>query len=212
VIRDRPKPMAEINGRPFLDFLIAYASGYGLTRFILSTGYRSEVIETYYNRYSGPQKIFISREDIPLGTGGGLKLAGSKVVSDPFFVLNGDSYCSADLEAFTAYHQSKQALLTLVVSENKSTSDFGSIIMDTTGRIVSFQEKSTSGQGLINAGIYLMSRSLLSRIPDQMNYSLEKNLFPGLAGEDIYGYFSSAPVWDIGTPERYDLAKKILKR
>jgi NDP-sugar pyrophosphorylase family protein len=210
VVWDRPKPMAEISGRPFLDLLIDYASSYGLTRFVLCTGYQSEIIERYYQRYSGPLTIIISKEDAPLGTGGGVKLAGPKILSDPFFVLNGDSYCPADLEAFTAYHLSRQASITLVVSETKTASDFGSIIMEPTGRITSFQEKISAGRSLINAGIYLMKRSLLFRIPDQINYSLEKDLFPILAGNDMYGFISSEPVLDIGTPDRYDLAKKLL--
>jgi len=83
VVSDRPKPMARINQRPFLDILIQFFSGFGFRRFILCAGYMSQVIRDHYTRRAGPCRFVISEEHTPLGTGGTIRNAEKLIQSDP---------------------------------------------------------------------------------------------------------------------------------
>ena len=107
VVRDRPKPMSEINGRSFLDILIGYVSGFGFKRFILSVGYKADYIKDYYKNNRFSFEILFSRENEPLGTAGGVKQAENLVQSNPFLVMNGDSFCPVDLLQFLDFHSKR---------------------------------------------------------------------------------------------------------
>ena len=210
VVDDRPKPMADIHGRPFLDILIDYVSSFGLRRFILCTGYMGDQIEEFYRQEDGSRTFLFSREAIPLGTGGALKNAELVIQSNPFLVMNGDSFCPVEIDALLDVHLNRKALATMTVSQSDNAADFGSIIMDAESRITVFREKIPSRNSLINAGVYLMDRRVLSLIVPGVPTSLENDLFPGLIDKDFYGYRTRGSVIDIGTPERYDLAKRLL--
>jgi len=209
LIKDRPKSMAEFNGRPFLDILLDYFSGFNFKRFILCSGYMSDFIENYYNEKKLPYRIIFSREDKILGTGGALKKAEQFIESQNFLVINGDSFCPVDLTEFVKFHFAKKAMLSIVVVETEKTEDFGSIVMDNFYRIVSFKEKVSEGKAYINAGIYIFDKKNLSLIPYDKKYSLEYELFPQLAGREFYGYITGKKLIDIGTPDRYKVAEKV---
>ena len=206
-----PKPMAPVAGVPFLDFIIAYLLRSGVSDIVLCTGYRSGVIEKHYGRGIAGARISFSREKRPLGTAGALKLAAARIKSDPFLVLNGDSICAADLSRLLRFHLKKKAKATVVLTKNTGRSDVGAVVTDASGRVVKFSEKKGHGRGaFINAGIYLLDKKVLALIPELRKYSLEYDLFPGLEG--CFGFKSWAPLLDIGVPERYIMAEKILKR
>jgi len=137
VIADRPKPMAEINGRPFLDILVEYASSFGLSRFILCTGYLGDAIEDYYTKHNNNLTFAFSREHQSLGTGGALKNAEPLIQSNPFLVMNGDSFCPAPLDELVVAHRRNKALVTLAVAEVDNAGDYGSISLDDRGKILS---------------------------------------------------------------------------
>lgn len=208
IVSDRPKPMAEINGRPFLDILLNHFRGMGLGRFILCTGDRADFIEDYYKK-KGEGDISFSRESIPLGTGGAIKNAEALINSDPFFVVNGDSFCPVDLPQFTKFHAQKKSLLSIILIESDNTNEFGSVYIDHSNRIIGFEEKKEKdGMSYINAGIYLFKKETLCTIPANAKYSLEYDLFPKLVGKEIYGFPTKERLIDIGTPERYEEAKR----
>jgi D-glycero-alpha-D-manno-heptose 1-phosphate guanylyltransferase len=209
VIRGKPKPMAPIAGAPFLDYLIAYLSRAGVRTIILCTGYKSGVIESRYRSRGNAAEIIISREDRPLGTAGAIKHAAKSITSDPFLVLNGDSICAADLSRLLTFHLKKKARASLVLTENTGRSDVGAVVTDNSGRVVKFSEKSGRGD-FMNAGIYVLNKEVLELIPKGRKCSLEYELFPEL--KDFYGFKSRAALLDIGTPERYALAGKILAK
>jgi D-glycero-alpha-D-manno-heptose 1-phosphate guanylyltransferase len=210
VVSDRPKPMADIQGRPFLDILINHVASFGSHRFILCTGFMADSIERYYEKADQPYTLLFSREAIPLGTGGAIKNAEPLIASNPFLVLNGDSLCRADIKDFFYFHVGKKALLSLVVTGVNESGDFGSIAMDGKDRITGFLEKGSSGRSLINAGIYLLDSKVLSLIPTQSQFSLEHDLFPALVGKDFFGFLTKEALIDIGTPERYEQAQRLL--
>ena len=207
VLRGRPKPMAPVAGVPFLDFLIAHLLKYGIRDIVLCTGYKSGVIEKHYRRGIPGARIAISREEKPLGTAGALKHAAARIKSDPFFVLNGDSICAADLRRLLRFHLKKKALASVVLTKAAGRSDVGSVLTDRAGLVVKFSEK--SGRcAYVNAGIYLLDKKVLAFIPKRRAFSLEYELFPKL--KNCYGFKSRADLLDIGVPERYKTAQQVL--
>lgn len=209
VVNDRPKPMAVVGNRPFLDYLLDYVSSFGFNRIILCAGYMSGHLKEHYINADRNQDFVLSIEDEPLGTGGAIKNAEPLIKTDPFIVMNGDSFCPVDFNDLLAFHVRKNARVSMIVTKSESTNDYGSILMDREGGISSFREKAPGkNSSLINAGVYAFSRSLLAQMPPDRRISLENELFPALCGKGLYGLFSKNSVLDIGTPERYESAKQ----
>jgi D-glycero-alpha-D-manno-heptose 1-phosphate guanylyltransferase len=213
VVADRPKPMAVIDQRPFLDILIDRFRKARLRRFILCTGHLSEAIESHYAGRRDGIELVISREAQPLGTAGAVKLAEPHIQTDPFLVANGDSYCEVDLDAFIRFHQARKAALSLVVARCQDPRDYGTVKVGASQRITGFAEKSDAGPGgLISAGIYLFGRPVLSRIPASVKSSLECDIFPSLLAQPCFAFSGTSPVLDIGTPTRLSQARQVLGR
>jgi NDP-sugar pyrophosphorylase family protein len=208
IVNDRPKPMAQMDGRPFLDILIDYFSGFGFRRFVLCAGHRSEVIQEHYSRRSDLLEFVVSNEPFPLGTAGAVKNAEVFLKSDSFLVTNGDSFCPVDLTEFYDFHSAKHAPMSMVVTESEDIKDSGLVTVDGCQRIIGFEEKACMRPGrYVNAGIYLFQRDVLSLIPANTRYSLEYDLFPKLVAKGAFAFVASGPLIDIGTPERYESAK-----
>ena len=213
VMKDRPKPMADINGHPFLDKLIEHVSSFGHNRFILCAGYMAEYIKKYYQDINLPHEILLSIEKVPLGTAGAVKNAEKLIQTEVFCVMNGDSFCPVDLIDFKAFHRRKKAQISLAVTKSKDTRGYGFINFDVSQQIVSFEEKKHNfGNGYINAGMYLFNKSILSEIPKGIPYSFEEDLFPLIFGKKFFAYITTGEMLDIGSPERYKLAKKYFMR
>ena len=211
IVSDRPKPMAEINGRPFLDILMDYVSGYGFRRFVLCAGYKSEYIDAYYTTKNGTEKLLISKEEKPLNTAGAVKQAESYIQSENFMVMNGDSICRFDLEDFLRFHIESKAQATIALVEPQKEDDYGVAMMDGDNRITEFQEKGkTKDNGYISTGIYLFQKELLSHMPENSEYSIEYDLLPNLIGRELYGYVAKSKLIDIGTPERFRSAGNLI--
>jgi D-glycero-alpha-D-manno-heptose 1-phosphate guanylyltransferase len=213
IVKDVPKVMAPVNGRPFLDFIIQQLNDQGAARVILCTGYQADLIENYYREHYFGVTIDFSREIQPLGTGGALKNAHAAVSSDPFFVFNGDSFLPVDLNAFLDFHRKKNALASILVSPTSKAADFGSLEMDASDQVISFREKILDAQKpLVNAGIYCFDRTIFEYMPEEEKFSLENDFFPSLVGEKFYGYRTDQEFIDIGTPERYRSVKETFKK
>ncbi len=211
VVSDRPKTMASINGRPFLDLLLEHLQGAGFRRFILCAGYMADYIADYYGRSSDhTRELMISREPRPLGTAGAVKNAEPLIQGGTFLVVNGDSFCAVDLAAFREFHRKHAARASMVLSYVDEATSYGTVTRGQGDRIIRFEEKAASGPGWINAGIYLFERDVLSLIPQAVAASLERDIFPPLAGNGLHGFSTTEPVIDIGTPERLLAAIKAL--
>lgn len=208
VVNDRPKPMAEINGRPFLQILIDTITCYGFRRFILCTGFKADFIRNHYDGRESGFSVTISREEQPLGTGGAIKHAEPFIRSDTFLATNGDSLCPLDLNEFLEFHYSKGALLSMALIPSDDESDCGVVRITDSHQIESFNEKAEAGSSaFINAGIYLFEKRILDYIPENKPYSLEYDLFPQLVNDGAYGFVSTGTLTDIGTPERLKMAQ-----
>jgi len=212
VVRDRPKPMAEVNGRPFLDIVIGHAAKYGLKRYILCAGHKAGVIANYYRARGRGRSVVVSTEAGPLGTAGAIKNAERAITSDPFLVMNGDSYCPADLGAFLRFHAKKKATASMVLVRSRDRAGYGAVVLDGDRRVTRFEEKARTGKGIVNAGVYLFERAVLAAIPRSREYSLERDLLPSLAAEGrMYGFLAKCSMIDIGTPEGLDAARTRLR-
>lgn len=211
IIKDRPKPMAEIKGKPFLDILIDYVAGFGFRRFILCIGYKGDFIKRYYQNRDVSFTILFSEEKTQLGTAGALKNAAPLIKSNSFLVMNGDSFCKLDLNEFINFHINKNALFSIALVKANPGSDYGVVNLDSLGRTTSFNEKTkTTDRGFFNAGIYLFRNDIFSLIPANKSSSLEYDLFPNLINKSFYGYITENELIDIGIPERYRKAMQIL--
>lgn len=212
VVSDRPKVLADINERPFLRYLLDQIATAGIRRVILSTGYKGEaIVAAIGNRYLGMEVLY-SFESSPLGTGGAIRNALPLLQSSPVLVMNGDSYCQANLEDFHRWHQTSSGAASMMLTEVPEVGRFGQVQLEKS-RIVRFEEKGRgSGRGLINAGIYLMEHSLIEAIPGNSAVSLEQELFPLWLTNGIAGYISDGPFIDIGTPETYQAAQHFFEK
>jgi NDP-sugar pyrophosphorylase family protein len=209
VVSDRPKVLAPVHGRPFLFYLVDQLAQAGVREVVLCTGYQAEMIEAELGERYKSLSLRYSREDEPLGTGGALRLALPHCSSDPILAMNGDSFMDADLAAFWSWFSEKGLDAALLLTEVGDTRRYGRVKVGEDGLILGFEEKNAaSGPGWINAGIYILKKSVLSFIALGRPYSLEQDLFPRLAGKNLYGYPAAGRFIDIGTPESYRAAEK----
>lgn len=208
LVADRPKVLAEIRGRPFLAYLLDQLHMAGLSYAVLCTGYMGKMMqETFGDRYRDLRLVY-SQETTPLGTGGALRLALPLFKSEQVLVMNGDSFCDAKLDSICEWHLTRRAKATVVLARVSDTGRYGRVHTAADGTILSFAEKSKqSGPGWINAGIYLLARSLLLTIPGNTVVSLEHDVFPNWIDQGFYGYQCQGRFLDIGTPESYRAAE-----
>ena len=204
VVSDRPKPMAEINRRPFILYLFDQLIDIGLSRVVVSTGYLGD----YFSRKLGTKyrrlEIYYSEERVPLGTGGALKLAAKQLMSDNVLVMNGDSYLEVDFVEFLSCHCRWQSEVTMALTTVDDETLFGRVEMDLFGRIIRFEEKCSDrrSSNLVNAGKYFIQKDTIQKMPTTYPLSLERDWFPALVGKKFYDYKTSGKFIDIGTPKR----------
>jgi D-glycero-alpha-D-manno-heptose 1-phosphate guanylyltransferase len=203
-VTDRPKALANIGGRPFLTYLFDQLVAAGVRDIVLCTGYLGDQIPMIFGESYDNLCLSYSHESTPLGTAGALRLALSLLNSDPVLVMNGDSYCDANLRELWLWHAKRYAKATLLLTKVFDAERFGQVRVDSDGKITDFKEKSREqGSGWINAGIYLLNRDLLEEILVNRAVSLEREVFPSWIGRGLYGFQSEARFIDIGTPEAY---------
>jgi D-glycero-alpha-D-manno-heptose 1-phosphate guanylyltransferase len=203
-VGDRPKVLADIGGRPFLAYLLDQLLNYDVNLVVLCIGYKGEQVRTEFGDTYEKLKLAYSQEISPLGTAGALRLALPLFKSESVLVLNGDSFCDADLEDFWQWHLERRADASLLLTQVSDTRRFGRVDVDSEGRLIGFAEKgSDDGPGWVNAGIYLLRRRLLETIPPERAVSLEHEMFPIWIERGLYGYRALGSFIDIGTPESY---------
>jgi len=213
VIGYRPKVLAEVGGRPFITYLFDQLAAVKVKKVVLCTGYLSQKVKEALGGNFGSMSLSYSEEPIALGTAGALRLALPLLRSDVALVMNGDSFCETNLKAFYLVHQLREAKATILLTEMPDTSRFGWTEIEDDGRIRGFIEKrKTNGPAWINAGIYLIHRSLIEDIcPDRM-VSLEKDIFPSWIGRGFYSFRCQGRFLDIGIPESYAAAKQFFNQ
>jgi D-glycero-alpha-D-manno-heptose 1-phosphate guanylyltransferase len=214
VVNDVPKPMAPINGIPFLSYQLNYLKHYGIKHVVLSVGYLHEKIEGFYKNEFNGIKISYVVEKEPLGTGGGIRKAIEECDNETVLALNGDSFFDIDIDKLHQFHDFKNASFSLALRKVNNASRYGCVELNKENEIMSFQEKSdTSEAGLINAGVYILEPNLfLKHTPSNTKFSIEKDFFEKeLQVLPIYGFEFEGYFIDIGIPEDYTKAQHDLK-
>lgn len=211
VLIDRPKPLAMIGSRPFMDFVLDPFVRQGVRRAVLCTGHLGDQFESWYAEHPCEIELVFARETTPLGTAGAIRHAGMWIRGDFFIVANGDSLCGIDLPSLLAAHAERRACATVALIHADHRSDVGFVAMDARQRITRFSEKMPAQRtGYCNAGIYVFNRSAIASIPASRPYSLEADWLPTLLPLGVYGFVSQAPLYDIGTPERLSEFRSIV--
>jgi len=208
VVPDRPKVLANILDRPFLTFLLDQLVSANIRNVVLCTGYMSDdVYEEMGNAYKSLTLTY-SKENYPVGTGGALRLALPHLNSDPVLIMNGDSFVNIDLTVYLDWFLKKNCQASLLLTKVPETNNYGKVIVAEDDLLLTFEEKgSNSGPGWINAGVYILNKSLIETIPAGTPFSLEREFFPKLANKELYGYRFEGKFIDIGTPETFALAE-----
>lgn len=205
VVSDRPKPMALIGDKPFMEYVVHELSLHGIRDIIFAVGYKGSMVEEYFKDGSGfGVNVSYAYEEELLGTAGAIKNAGRFVTEDKFFVLNADTFYRMDYGRLTEMSRQEELDMTLVLRRVPDISRYGAAVLDG-NRLTGFNEKSAqAGSGTINGGIYLLKRELLSDIPDG-KVSLENEMIPGWmkAGKRLGGFVNDGYFIDIGVPEDY---------
>lgn len=207
VVKDVPKCMAEVAGRPFLDYLFDYAANQNFSHIILSLGYKAEIIIDWINTQSRPFDISHVIEDYPLGTGGAIKLAFEKVKSECSFVVNGDTFFDIDSDALMQFHQNKCADISIALKPMAQFDRYGSVELDSSERIIQFNEKKYCEKGLINGGVYIVNKNIFPRLSLPEQFSFEKDIMESqLENMKIYGQKTDRYFIDIGIPSDFEKA------
>ncbi len=211
LVSDRPKPMAPINGIPFLEILIRSLGYKGVRRFVLLTGYMGAVIEDYFTGFDPQLDIQCVRETRPLGTGGAVKNA-EVFASAATLLVNGDTFFDADLGALLAFHQRVGSQVTLSLHPVPDVSRYGSVLTDSADMVTGFMEKrQNAGPGLINAGFSVLTREFIESLPARP-FSMEQEIFPIAAGSGVMaGLKQIRPFFDIGEPATYCAFERYVK-
>jgi NDP-sugar pyrophosphorylase family protein len=212
-----PKTLAPVGTRPFLDYLLNWLRAQGVEEVILCVGYKRSRIRRHVGagrkwglrvRYSIERKL--------LGTAGAVKKAGRMPGGNTIFVINGDTFLDVNLADLWAFHRGQKGWATLAVARIEDAGRFGTLLLDSRGRVSSFVEKSASGNGYprsrrqINGGVYVFEKKLLGRIPAGP-VSLEKDVFPRLLVEKrLFGFVTDGYFLDIGVPNDFRRAQSEL--
>ena len=198
-----PKPMVDISGQPFLYRLMTYLEKQGATRIILSLSYKADYIidRVVHDNPVGCEVDFVVEKE-PLGTGGAIKYASSKVRTDKFIVLNGDTYCELNYSDFIEASTGTDLLISGV--EVNDVARYGSLDLDENSNVNAMVEKGRTGPGIINSGIYIVSKEIMSKFAGN-KFSFESDFLPKFKGE-FKAYVNSSYFIDIGIPEDYYIA------
>jgi mannose-1-phosphate guanylyltransferase len=206
---DVPKPAVTLVDRPFLAYAIEWLAAHGVTEVVLACGFLPDVLRGALGdeeRQAGVAITYVAEPE-PLGTAGAIRFAADAIgdrLEDRFLALNGDVLADLDLSALVAEHEERGARATIALHPVEDSFAYGLVRRDREGRVLEFLEKTGEPvPGEINAGAYVLERSVFDLVPAGRAVSIEREVFPHLVGEGLYGLLLDGYWMDIGTPERY---------
>ncbi|EAI2260865.1 nucleotidyltransferase family protein [Campylobacter coli] len=200
VVQDLPKPMAPINGKPFLAFVLEYLKKQGIAEVILSVSYKYELIQEYFKDEFHGMKIHYNIEKELLGTGGAIKDA-LKLIQNQVYVLNGDTIFDIDLKKLFL----NNSKICIALKQMQNFDRYGTVNVDDQGIVTSFEEKVFKKQGLINGGIYLLKKDIFDNFDLEKKFSFEKFLQENFELLKIQTQIFNDYFIDIGVPEDYQI-------
>jgi mannose-1-phosphate guanylyltransferase len=201
-----PKPVVPLVDRPFISFMLEWLSRHGIDDVIMSCGFLATSVRNVLGDGSGLGiRLRFVEEPDPRGTAGALKFASS-LLDERFLMLNGDVLTDIDLTKQIAQHEATGARATLALVPVADPTAYGLVHLQEDRSVRDFVEKPGSDQidtNLISAGAYVLEREILDLVPAERNVSIEREVWPRLIGDGLYGFPSESYWLDIGTPERY---------
>jgi len=204
-----PKPALTLVDRPFLAYMIEWLAGHGVTEVVLACGFLPDVLREALadeEERAGASIRYVTEPE-PLGTAGAIRFAADQLgdsLDDRFLALNGDVLTDLDLTALLRAHEQRAARATIGLHPVEDASAYGLVRSGPDGEVLEFLEKTGErAPGEVNAGMYVLERSVLDLIPAGENVSIEREVFPRLVGEALHGQHLDGYWMDIGTPERY---------
>jgi D-glycero-alpha-D-manno-heptose 1-phosphate guanylyltransferase len=213
VVPDLPKPMAPVRGRPFLEHLMDYWIGQGVRRFVLSIGYRGNLIQEHFGTCYRQIPVEYSVEETPLGTGGALLLA-ARNLAESFVLLNGDTFFEVDLESFASFHHARGSRWTFALFRTSDDRRYMGMEIAADGRVLSLRAQAGNSDLLANGGVYLIDPAALvgAGHAPPTRVSMEDEILPSIAaaGCALYGMECRGRFIDIGIPDDYTRAARLL--
>ena len=201
-----PKPVVPLVDRPFIAFMLDWLRRHGVDDVVMSCGHLASGVHNVLGDGSAyGLRLRYVEEPRPLGTGGALKYA-EQLLDERFLMLNGDVLTDIDLTAQLAQHAARGARATLALTPVEDPSQYGLVRTRDGGEVTEFVEKPSPDQidtRNVSAGAYVLERSVLELLEAGEPASIERDVFPRLVGEGLYGYVSAGYWLDIGTPQRY---------
>jgi mannose-1-phosphate guanylyltransferase len=203
-----PKPALTLVDRPFLAYMVEWLAGHGVTEVVLACGFMPDALrEALGDGESAGVRIRYVVEPEPRDTAGAIRFVADELgdgLDRRFLALNGDVLTDLDLSALLAAHSNRGARATLGLHPVEDSSAYGLVSTDADGAVLEFLEKTGErAPGEINAGMYVLDRSVLDLIPAGEKVSIERDVFPQLVGDGLHGLRLDGYWMDIGTPERY---------
>jgi len=206
---DVPKPAVTLVDRPFLAYAIEWLAAHGVSEVVLACGFLPEVLREALageEERAGVAITYVAEPE-PLGTAGAIRFAAAALgdrLEDRFLALNGDVLADLDLSALVRAHEERGARATIGLHPVGDSSAYGLVRCDEEGKVLEFAEKTgEAAPGEINAGAYVLERSVLDLVPQGQAVSIEREVFPRLVGDGLCGLLLEGYWMDIGTPERY---------
>lgn len=212
VVKDIPKPMADINGRPFLSNILDTISKQGITTAYLAVGFKKEVVKLYYGKYYANLTIHYVDEDYPLGTGGAIKKALNHTKTSDILILNGDTLFDVDIQSFYDFHKTEKAAISLALKPLSDFDRYGTVELNEDSIITNFSEKQYRFKGNINGGCYLINKEKIKLNNYPETFSFETDFLEQTT--QVYlqkGFISDGYFIDIGIPEDYRKAQTDLE-
>jgi mannose-1-phosphate guanylyltransferase len=204
----RPKPAITLVDRPFIRFMVDWLGRHGVSEVIMACGFRAEDLrEALGDSVPGGPSIAYLEEPEPLGTAGPIRLAADRgLLGDRFLAINGDLLTDLDLTAHIAAHEERGAVASLALHPVSDPSSYGLVRRNDDGMVREFLEKPEPAEidtDEVNAGAYVLERAVADLIPPGRAVSIEREIFPRLVGQGLFGLRLDGYWMDIGTPERY---------
>lgn len=205
-----PKPMLHIGGMPIIERNIRSLAKLGIPRFFLSINYLGHVIEQHFadGRALGTRIDYL-RETEPRGTGGALALI-EEPVAGPVLIMNGDLITGIDVGRLLAFHAEQGAQITVAAKEYRVDVPFGVLQVD--GAQIRGMREKPSERFLCNAGIYVLSADVFTRLPRQARFDMTTLIDVALGEQRKVVAFPMFELWhDVGTPSQLEEARALVE-
>jgi D-glycero-alpha-D-manno-heptose 1-phosphate guanylyltransferase len=219
VVSNVPKPMAPIDGKPFLQYQLDYLINQGISTIHLAVGYKHEIVSQYFGKHFRGASLIYSVEHQPLGTGGALINVLRSIKNDgPLIIVNGDTYFPIDIMKFGSLCESNSADWGIALFRSADLDRYTGVVLGANGSVISLKHRKKNQTSLVNGGIYWLNpktgfnQAYLKTFQENSIISLEDQLLPSAISlkQRIFGYEMDNVFIDIGVPEDYHRATKII--